>query len=195
MATRSVKKKVVDTEKVVEKTTAAFSEDKDVKEVVEKKVEPKKRVFDPEEGIPCKSIAYGMTFMEGKKSKELYEFQFEGDEVDVEYRDLAAAVRSNSGYLFTPVIVVQDEDFINEFPKLKEFYEENYCIDDPARLLDLDPVRFEEVLPKIPKGVADALKNIASKMISENRLDSVAKIRTLDQFFGTQLMLLTGLYD
>lgn len=168
-----------------------------VEKVVEAKKEPVKNVkkFNDNDMIPCKSIAFGQVFMEGKKSHDLYEFQYQGDEVDVEYRDLAAAVRANSGFLFTPYIIVQDEDFVNEFPKLKEFYNENYCVDDPAKLLELNPVELEEIIKVIPVGVAEALKNIASSKISNNELDSMAKIKILDNFFGTQLMLMTDLYD
>ena len=145
--------------------------------------------------ILCKSIPYGKVFMEGDKSKDLYEFQFPGDEVYVEYRDIVAKVRSNSKFIFSPIIVVQDEDCIESLPKLKEFYDSIYYMDDPEKILDLEVGELEEILPQIPVGIANALKTIASKRISDNTMDSVAKIRVLDNFFGTQLMLLTGLYD
>lgn len=189
---RQVKKK----EQIVENSIKNVKEEvvsKTVSETMTKNHEPKK--FSDTEKIVCKSIPYGKVFMEGDKSKDLYEFQFQGDEVFIEYRDLVAKVRSNSKYIFNPIIVIQDEDCVNSFPKVKEFYNSIYYMDDPEKILDLEVGELEEILPQIPIGIANALKTIASNRIADNTMDSVAKIRVLDKFFGTQLMLLTGLYD
>lgn len=198
---RQMKRKspiVEDSKKTVEEQVVENKVEEVVEEKVEKKPVARKKVarkFNDTDKILCKSIAYGKVFMDGDKSKDIYEFQFKGDEVKVEYRDIVAKVRSNSKFIFNPIIVVQDEECINSIPKLKEFYNSIYYIDDPDKILDLEVGELEEILPQIPIGVANALKSAASKRIADNEMDSVAKIRTLDNFFGTQLMLLTGLYD
>lgn len=86
------------------RTTTTKSKTEPVKEtqssLVEapKKEEPKKekKVFAQDEGIPCRSITQGGLYMEGAKTKMLYEWSDYGDITYVEYADLASAVRVRS---------------------------------------------------------------------------------------------------
>jgi len=47
----------------------------------------------------------------------------------------------------------------------------------------------------LPKGAQDAIKHLASKMVSDGRLDSVKKIKTLDEIFDTEMSIMTGLFS
>lgn len=154
-----------------------------------------KKHFEPEDMIACRSIIPGGVYMEGIKSKMLYEFNGYGDEVDVEYRDLVAAVNSKSSFLFNPFIVVLDDEFISDQPKLKAFYDSMYSLEDIEGILNYDSSDIEKILPQLPNGARESLKSIAATKIANGTLDSVAKIKVLDEFFNTQLMLLTDLYE
>lgn len=172
--------------------TEETSVEPEVKPVINK-IEKKR--FEPEDMIACRSITPGGVFMEGIKSKMLYEFNGYGDEVDVEYRDLVAAVNSKSSFLFNPFIVVLDDEFINDQQKLKDFYDSMYSLEDIEGILNYDSSDIERILPQLPNGAKESLKSIAATKIADGTLDSVAKIKVLDEFFNTQLMLLTDLYE
>jgi hypothetical protein len=90
--------------------------------VVDEVEEVKPRTFEATDLIDCISNYVGATFVYGEKSKETYEFEAQGVTVGVQYCDLVYMVNSHSSYLFEPFIIVKDDDFVNKYPKLKEFY-------------------------------------------------------------------------
>lgn len=47
----------------------------------------------------------------------------------------------------------------------------------------------------LPQGAQDSIKHIASKMVSDGTLDSVRKIKILDEIFDTEMSVMTGLFD
>lgn len=156
-------------------------------EVVETK---KKKSFAQSDGIMCKSVTHGALYISGIKTGMLYPFTDYGDESELEYRDLVAAVRARSNYIFNPNIIIEDEDFIAEFPALVKFYEEKYSVKDLKAILDLPINQMIDEIKKLPKGAANSLKSIAVDRISSGKLDSVKKIKALDEVFGTDLNLI-----
>lgn len=174
------------TTKVVEKTEPK-QETK-----VEEAVRPvkQKRVFSESDGIPCRSITQGGLYMEGAKTHMLYEWVEYGDTTFVEYADLAAAVRTKSSYLFGPLFIVDDDDFVEEFSQLKKFYTENYTVSDLEEILFYPVDKMLEEISALPKSAIESLKVLAASSINEGTLDSVKKIKALDEVFGTNLNLL-----
>lgn len=153
------------------------------------------RVFKNEDLIPCKSIATGVLVMEGLKSGDLYRWTGYGDIVEVEYRDLVAEVRAKSNYVMLPFFIVDDEDFLKQFDVLEGVYRGLYSVDDIEDLFRQDVYTIKRTIAEMPEGARDSVKSIAATMIKDGTLDSVSKIRALDEIFGCQLILLTGLYD
>lgn len=160
-----------------------------VKEVKEQPVKQKK-VFKQDEGIPCRSVTQGGLYLEGAKSKMLYEWVEYGDITEVEYADLAAMVRTKSTYIFAPWFVIDDEDFIEEFPMLKKFYTENYSLNDLATILSYPADRMIDEIRALPKTAVESLKVLAATSVTDGTLDSVTKIKALDDLFGTKLSIL-----
>jgi len=189
---RSMKTKTTN-KSIEEKNIPDIVEREESKEPVEKK--PTKKVFDKEELIPCHSIMVGKTFMTGIKTGNTYVFESMGAETEIEYQDLVAAINVNSTFLFKPFIVVDDEDFINQSPKLKKYYDNMYSVDDLSQIFRLPVNKIVEELDRLPEGAKQSIKSLASEYIANGKLDSVKVIKTIDDYFGTQLMLLTGLYD
>lgn len=171
-------------EQVVEKPEAKVTAQK------EKPVVKEKKKFSDADGIVCRSIIQGGLYMEGAKTHMLYEWVEYGDKTQVEYADLAAAVRTRSPYLFGPMLIIEDEDFIEEFPQLKKFYTENYTVSDLEMVLAYPLERMLEEISALPKSAVESLKVLAASSINEGTLDSVKKIKALDEIFGTNLSLL-----
>ena len=60
---------------------------------------------------------------------------------------------------------------------------------DVEDLFKLPVSQLKAKLKKAPVGVQLAVKNVAGEKIMSGSLDSLAKIRAIDEVLGTQLML------
>ena len=177
----------------VETTEEIAAETSKVVEEIKNK-EPKK--YDATDGIPCRSITSGGLYMEGIKSHIVYEWSDNGDVTEVEYQDIIAAIRSNVSYINKPYFIIEDEDIIAQFPQLNKIYASMYSIKDLRDVLtETTPSVMKETILSLPDGAKESIKNIASQMISKGTLDSVQKIKILDEIFNTELMLMTGLFN
>lgn len=154
------------------------------------RTEKKKKTYEPSDGIACRSITQGMLFMDGEKTNITYSWSDYGDVTDVEYRDLVAAIHSKSSYIYNPFIIIDDEDFIAEFPQLDKFYSDRYSMRDLKAILFLDVNKMVAEISNLPSGAKNSLKTIASTCIREGEIDSVRKIKAIDEVFGTQLFIL-----
>lgn len=155
------------------------------------KAEPKKtpRKYAPDELITCRSITYGELLLTGTKSKLLYSWANYGDTTEVEYQDLQALRSTRSSYIFKPRFVIEDEELVEQWGKdLSDMYSNivNVDVDD---LFKLSASQFKSKLKKAPKGVQQAVKNIAGEKIMNGTLDSLAKINAIDEVLGTDLKL------
>ena len=187
---------VKEAESVVENTKPETVEAVEVEEAPVNIETSKKAVkkFSPDDMILCQSICVGQTFVKGFKSGTIYTFEALGAEEYIEYRDLVAAVRSKDSILFKPFIIVLDEDFINEQKTLKSFYENMYTPEDFEEFFRLRPNQMVEALNNMPVGIRETIKSMAVGKIQDGVFDSVARIKALDDYFGTKMMLLTELY-
>lgn len=169
---------------------------KQVNNTEESVVKPKKK-FDQSDGIVCRSVTEGRLYMVGKKTHILYTWDDYGDETEVEYADLVASIRANrkNGYVFTPCFIIQDEDFIEEYPQVKQFYEKASKTSDLKSILNEPVDKMVEDIKALPPTAMDALKNMAATQVQNGKLDSVKKIRALDDLFGTDLNLLASLFE
>ena len=160
-----------------------------------KLVETKKK-FEPNEPVLCRSVCQGALFMEGQSTKIMYRFDDYGSEVGIEYRDLVSEVRSNnSSFIYNPMFIVVDEDFIKEFPALQKFYEKHYSVTDLRGILELSPEEMIEEMKALPKGAAEQLKLIASAMVSDGTLDSMRKIKALEEFYGVDMSIIANVVE
>lgn len=154
-----------------------------------------KKHFAQEDGIICRSVVVGGLWYEGPKSHLPYNFVDYGDTTEIEYRDLVASVRSKSNFIFNPWFIIEDEDFIAEFPQLQKFYDEQYTVDDLQGVLDLNVKDMVATIKTLPQSAINTLKSIASTQVVNGQLDSVKKIKALDELFGTELNLMTSLIE
>ena len=168
----------------------------EVKTETKKEVKKEKRKYEQSEGILCKSITSGGLYMPGLKSNILYTWIDSGDQIEVEYQDLLAAIRSNNSYVMRPFFVIEDEEFVSQFPQLKKLYDTLYSVGELKDVItDLSPADMKATILSLPQGAQDSIKHIASKMVSDGTLDSVRKIKILDEIFDTEMSVMTGLFD
>jgi hypothetical protein len=139
--------------------------------------------------ITCRSITYGELLLTGTKSKLLYSWANYGDTTEVEYQDLQALKSTRSSYLFKPRFVIEDEELVEQWGKdFADMYKSIVDV-DVEDLFKLPVSQFKSKLKKAPKGVQQAVKNIAGEKIMNGTLDSLTKIKAIDEVLGTDLKL------
>lgn len=163
-------------------------------EVKEKKVVKKAKVFKDTDPVKCVSITPGELGMTGVKTNIGYRWTGRGDTVDVEYQDLVAAVRLNKSHIFKPYFVVSDKDFISQFPQVEKVYASMFSYKDLTDVLKLEPETMRNTILSLPEGARNSIRSIASSLISNGNLDSIARIKVLDEIFDTKFMLMTELF-
>ena len=175
----ATKKTATENEIVEEKTVV-----EEIKPVVK---QPKK--FAQDDMIPCRSVTYGELLLTGPKSKLLYSWANYGDVTEIPFQDLQALRSTRSSYLFRPRFIIEDEDLVELWAKdLKDMYD-NLVDEDVDALFKLPLNQFKSQLKKAPMCVQQAVKNIAGEKILNGSLDSLAKIKAIDEILNTDLKL------
>lgn len=148
--------------------------------------------FSDKDLIPCKSVTSGGLNFIGNSGNKV-RFEDYGMIEYIEYGDLRREAQSANpnNYLFYPRFVVVDSEFVEEFPKLEEFYSKFYTEQgDFEEILDLPQERMVEEINKLPKGCKECIKGIVATKIDDGSIDSVQKIKVLDKVFGTNMLLM-----
>ena len=176
------------TKNVVEDTELEATE-----EVVETKktktVAKAPRKYAPGEMIPCRSITYGELLLTGTKSKILYTWANYGDVTEMEFQDLQALKSTRSSYLFKPRFIIEDAELVEQWDNdLGKMYKDIVDV-DVEDMFRLPLNQFKSRLKKAPSGVQQAIKNVAGEKILNGTLDSLAKIKAIDEILGTDLKL------
>jgi len=153
-----------------------------------------KKKFNPTDVIECVSLVSGELGMVGLKSGINYSWFGRGEVVEVEYQDLAAAIRSGKKHITQPFFIIKDSDFIKEFPQIEKIYSAMYSLNDLKDVFKMTPASMKKTILSLPIGAQESIKNIAASMIQAGTLDSVQKIKVLDEIFDTKFMLMTELY-
>jgi hypothetical protein len=162
-------------------------------EVIETEKPKTKKKFEQTDYIMCRSVVTGGLYLEGSKTKQVYAWTEYGDETEIEYRDLVAEVRQRSEFVFGPRFIVENEDFIEEFPQLKQFYNQYYSVKELGDILELPVNQMAKKIEELPKGAKESIRTLAASKISTGSIDSVAKIKKLDEIFDTDLEMLSSL--
>lgn len=190
-STSSAKKQTVDETLSLNKTEDVSNEEvKDTETVVE---EEKKviKTYRDEDLIQCRSITRGYLSYIGKKSGEMYVFANYDDTCEIEVRDLNALRASKSQYLYAPLFVIEDEDFISQprWKDLKDLYDK-FIMEDVNEIIERPLSEFKSILSKLPKGYQTALYSEVATRIHSGEFDSLNKIKAIDEICGTDLYCL-----
>ena len=161
--------------------------------VLEESKKKEKKKFQQTDLIMCRSVIDGGLFLEGSKSKQLYQWNDYGDESEVEYRDLVAELRARTSFLFAPWFIVEDEDFIAEFPQLKQFYSQYLSAKDLRDILELPVNQMARKIEELPGSAKETLRGIAAAMVQSGAIDSISKVKKLDEIFETEMEFLSSL--
>lgn len=171
------------------KTKETESETKVSESETKVETKPKKKVFQNDDMIPCLSIMEGKLVLVGARTGDVYRWLNIGDVVEVAYNDLIADVRSHGSHTHAPWIIIQDGDFLAQHPEIDDLYSGLYTVEDIEKVLSMPANQMKSYIEQMPVGAQDSLKNIAIARIESGEFDSIQRIKALDEFFGTNLLI------
>lgn len=161
--------------------------------VVETTVKAKKE-FKDSDYITCRSVwAGGLSIT--TKFGGYYEFNGYSAECDIEYRDLVYLIRKNSDHIFTPRFIITDEDFLEEFPRVKKLYASMYSATELHEIIDLPIGQMKTEIEKLPEDTKATLSSMIATDIANGRLDSIKKVKALSEIFNSDFNLLSELFS
>lgn len=143
--------------------------------------------FKPEDVIECRSVTSGELIASGNKSGILYRWANYGDVQYVEYQDLLAWKSARSGYIITPYFVIEDEDLLNKWSDIKKIHD-NIKECDCDQIFALSVQHFKLKITNMPESYRMVIVNMARSKIESGELDSVQKIKAIDEVYGTSLL-------
>lgn len=147
----------------------------------------KKKFFDTDM-ISCMSITPGELLVVGDKTKDLYDWLYDGDVVDVSYGDLMSMVRTHNINVYGPRFVIQNDEFLAEHKDIADLYVSLYSPNDLRQILSLPVDQMRSVIQKLPDVAKEAIKNFASAGVDNRTFDSVNAVKVIDELFGTSLL-------
>lgn len=170
-------------------TTTNVSEIKDDENTKAETKVNKVKTYNKEDVIPCKSITSGGLYVTGDKSGILYQWANYGDVEEVEYQDLVYMIRAHKPSVFRPRFVIEDDEFLTQYPELNDLYTSLFSTGDLVDILNLPVSQMRNAIAQLPSGALDAIKGLAASRIMSGQYDSVQKIKALDEIFDTHLLL------
>lgn len=170
-------------------------EEKDTKDLenvnTKETVQPKQtiRKFEADELIEVQSVTQGELLLPGKKSGILYRWSNYGDITEVEYQDLYTLKSSRSDYIYKPMFQILNDELLEDgrWKDVKKLYEQMISAGDIYEIMKLPNAQFKQVLMTAPKGIQDAIKIEVANRIENDTMDSISKIKTVDEICGTDL--------
>lgn len=191
-ATKGRKKtaKAVVAEPVVEEVKEAV-----VEEVVEAKPEKEKpKKHENGDLIECMNAYPGKVIFCARKTGTTYIFEGEDEVEMILYEDLRTeALNRRSSIIYDPQIVIMDESFLDEFPRIRSVYDDAYTSSELRELMLNEPVKkMRQVLASVPENVKARAKVVAATLIDDGRMDSISKLQVLDEILETDFAIKTG---
>lgn len=182
------------TKKTVQNTDTAKAAETDETDKTETKVTAeKKKTYTDSDYILCRSVWLGglnVTCQSGN----YYEFAGYDSECEINYRDLVTLIRKGSDHIFLPRFIINDDDFLEEFPTVKNVYKNMYTASELLAILDLPIVQMEMEIEKLPVEAKDTLCKMIATEIANGNLDSISKVRTLSEIFDSDFDLISKLF-
>ena len=162
---------------------------KTTKSEVNESTETKKtsKKFAPDDVIECRSVTYGELVLLGFKSKLLYTWANAGDVAYVEYQDLQALQSRKSKFLTEPLFIIEDEDLVKQWGNILQPVYDKIVEADLEAILQLPVTKLKSRLKSSPEGIKRSIKSLAAAQIISGELDSLNKIKAIDEVLGTDL--------
>lgn len=146
----------------------------------------KKPSLDKNELIPVMNITNGSLVYQSRKTGMEVKFERYGD---IEYLEVGELLTMRSGqrrFLDEPWILIMDNEVVN-YLGLDKLYKKLENPQNIDNIFAFDNEAFEEIVKSSPRGYAQLIISRAKIKIKEGTLDSVSKIKILEERFNVEL--------
>lgn len=154
---------------------------------------PAAKTYQPSDMIMCRSVTHGELIFLGRKSGLQYSWSNIGDETPVEYQDLQAAYSIKSRFLTDPLFVIEDDALVKKWGNMLQSVYDGLDSGDAEQLLQLPPDALRKALTTASNGMRKSVMSLAAEKIINNELDSLSRIRVIDDVLGTELIKMIAL--
>jgi hypothetical protein len=148
----------------------------------------KKPSLDKNELIPVMNITNGSLIYQSKKTGLEVKFEQYGD---IEYLEVGELLTMRSGqrrFLDEPWILIMDNEVV-EYLGLEKLYKKLENPQNIDRIFAFDNEQFKAVVENAPRGYAQLIVSRAKAKLKDGSLDSVAKIKVLEERFKVELQV------
>lgn len=180
------------TKKTVAKKTAPKKVSEPVVEKVEEVKAPeraKRAQIDPNALVPCRSTTHGELIYISKRSGERIIWEDYDDVQDITMGELKNLHASSPSFINDVLFVIDDEEVVDAL-KLTKLYETIFDIGNLEDFFDKEYNELEKLLEKLPKGLQKTVASKAGEMVRNDKLDSRAKIKLIEEKLKVDLQIL-----
>jgi hypothetical protein len=194
------KKEIVELEKIYKMAVASHEHEKAIEESkknsensdtpVNAKPIPIKRIkqaeFDRHELVPVMNITSGGLTYVSKRTGTEVRFERYGDIEYLEVGELLTMKSSARRFLEEPWLLILDEEIAN-YLGLDKLYTRLISPQNVDEIFTFDLDHYQNVIESAPLGYAQLIISRAKKQIQDGTLDSVSKIKILEDKFKVEL--------
>ena len=149
------------------------------------------REYEQYDLIPCRSLTSGTLYIDSTvtKSSNTYEWSDFGDVREIEYQDLIAMKQRHSAFIYRPTFMIEDKELLAQ-PRWRDvaaLYKSLFPAADIEKLLRADANTLRKTLKNLLPAVQMSVSEYAADMIESGKLDSITKIKVIDEVCGTEL--------
>lgn len=143
--------------------------------------------IDPTQYVVVRNGFQGKLVYKSSRTGESFEWAEFGDEQEIELRDLKSAKNSHKKY-FVNNWFMFDEDWILDYLGVKQYYKNSLKIDHFDDIFKKSPSEIKKIVSKLSAGQKKSVAYRARVLISENEIDSLNAIKTLEGVLGIELI-------
>lgn len=154
----------------------------------ETKEKPIKKKINKDEMIECKNITNGTLVYASRKTGAEYHLEGFGA-VEWFSVDELITMKSSMGKILTePWLAIMDDDVI-DYLGLRHVYDKIIVpIDNLGVIFNKSVKELTKILDIAPNGIKTLIASKAKEMVENNQLDSIAKIKLIEEKLGIELI-------
>lgn len=138
--------------------------------------------------IPCRSVRGNRVIYASSRTGLVYDWPEFGAVVPVAYADLLNMYGSQSDYLYTPFILIEDEDLYLQWQsRLGPIYADWLDLSNPDSLFQKNDFMFEQFITRASKSMRELIVTMAVHLIKHGGDVTVRKLQIIDDVCGTAL--------
>ena len=162
------------------------TESKQIKEQMSNPVSTKK--FRDTDMVPCRSVRGNRVIYASTRTGLVYDWPEFGAVVPVAYADLLNMYGSQSDYLYTPFILIEDEDLYLQWQsRLGPIYADWLDLSNPDSVFQQNDFMFERFITNASKSMRELIVTTAVHLIKHGGDVTVRKLQIIDDVCGTAL--------